>query len=158
MLLFHGSNLEVQEPKLHYSRRSLDFGAGFYMTSDFEQASAWAKRVARIRGQGTALVNVYETGKDWNTLNILRFERADHDWLEFVTANRTQNPKGDQYDLIIGPVANDQTIDVLNLYLAGTITETIALELLLPQKLKDQYVLKTMNAVNAIDFQGVRKV
>ena len=128
------------------------------MTSDYEQASAWAKRVARIRGQGTALVNVYETGKDWNTLNILLFERADHDWLEFVTANRTQNPKGDQYDLIIGPVANDQTIDVLNLYLAGTITEIIALELLLPQKLKDQYVLKTMKAVNAIHFQGVRKV
>ena len=158
MLLYHGSNVEVRESKLFYSRRSLDFGAGFYMTSDYEQASAWARRVVRVRGQGAATVNVYETGDDWATLNTLRFEKANHDWLDFVTANRTQRPKGIQYDLVIGPVVNDQTIDVLNLYLAGTITEAIALQLLLPQKLKDQYVLKTLKAVSAIRFLEGKQV
>ena len=45
-----------------------------------------------------------------------------------------------------------------HLYLAGTITEAMALELLLPQKLKDQYVLKTLRTVCAIRFLEVKQV
>ena len=47
MILYHGGSQEIREPRLNFSRRSLDFGPGFYMTSDFEQASALARRVAR---------------------------------------------------------------------------------------------------------------
>ena len=38
MTLYHGSNVEVNDPKLIPTKRLLDFGAGFYLTSDFEQA------------------------------------------------------------------------------------------------------------------------
>ena len=38
MILYHGSNVEVREPKIIVSNRTLDFGAGFYTTSNKEQA------------------------------------------------------------------------------------------------------------------------
>lgn len=44
MILYHGSNVEVREPKLLKIQRDLDFGKGFYTTSDFEQARTWALR------------------------------------------------------------------------------------------------------------------
>lgn len=49
MLLYHGSNIEVREPRLLRSQRDLDFGKGFYTTSDLGQATSWATRTARIR-------------------------------------------------------------------------------------------------------------
>lgn len=158
MILYHGSNQEVQKPRLNYSKRSLDFGAGFYMTSDLEQASAWARRVARVRKTGTPIVNAYETNERWSSLKTLRFEKADGKWLDFVTANRVGRPTENDYDAIVGPIANDRTIETLNLYFAETITREIALELLLPQKLKNQYVLKTERAVEAVCFTGVKNV
>lgn len=44
MILYHGSNTEVKNPQILRSRRLLDFGAGFYLTSDYEQAKKWAIR------------------------------------------------------------------------------------------------------------------
>lgn len=44
MIVYHGSNLDVRTPELLPSKRLLDFGAGFYVTSDFEQAKKWAIR------------------------------------------------------------------------------------------------------------------
>ena len=158
MILYHGGSQEVREPCLSYSRKILDFGAGFYLTSDLEQASAWARRVARVRKTGVPIVNVYETNDFWSSLKTLRFEKADARWLDFVAANRTGRPAEDDYDAVYGPIANDRTIETVNLYLAGTISRNIALELLLPQKLKNQYVLKTQRAVEAICFTGVKNV
>ncbi len=158
MMLYHGGAQEIREPRLNYSRKSLDFGSGFYMTSDIEQASAWASRVARVRGTGTPIVNIYETNELWSSLKTLRFEKADRRWLDFVTANRIGRSIENVYDAIVGPVADDQTIETLNLYFSGTITQEIALELLLPRKLKDQYVLKTQRAIEAVCFKGVKNV
>lgn len=127
------------------------------MTSDWEQAAAWARRVARVRRHGESLVSVFETNDNWEGLRLLRFKTANRDWLDFVTGNRTESPSAGGYDVIVGPIANDRTIDVLNLYLSGVIPAEIALELLLPQKLKDQYVLKTEPSLNAIRFLEVKR-
>ena len=58
MVLFHGSNIVVREPKILKSQRYLDFGAGFYMTSDFEQARKWAVRTSARREEGVATISV----------------------------------------------------------------------------------------------------
>ena len=42
MLLYHGSNVAVQKPKIIISNRTLDFGFGFYTTSSEIQAQKWA--------------------------------------------------------------------------------------------------------------------
>lgn len=61
-----------------------------------------------------------------------------------------------QFDVIIGSVADDQTIDTLGIYFRGLITEEIAIKLLLHHKLKDQYCIKTQKAIDSIRFSGVK--
>ena len=158
MTLYHGSNIEVSSPKLLKIQRALDFGKGFYTTSDFDQARKWAGRTARIRGDGKAIVSCYEFPDDaFCTLSILRFEKADAAWLDYVTKNRKGADTTGDYDLIIGPVANDQTFPTILLYLDGYIDAQSAIRQLLPQKLKDQYTFKTEKALSQLKFIEVKE-
>ena len=50
MLLYHGSNLAVERPRLLARTRALDFGAGFYLTTDPDQAARWARTTVLRRG------------------------------------------------------------------------------------------------------------
>ena len=59
------------------------------------------------------------------------------------------------WDLICGPVANDQTMPVIDLYLDGMYDEEEAVRRLLPQKLKDQYVFKTEAAIRLLRCKEV---
>lgn len=153
MLLFHGSNVEVKEPKIIVSNRTLDFGAGFYTTSSEVQAMKWAKQQAIRRGGGVPTVSVFELDEDkLGELSILRFDTADADWLNYVTANRKGTYTGKKYDMVIGPVANDNTMPVINDYMAGNINEEIALLLLKPQKLSDQYAFLTWKGLSALRY------
>lgn len=42
MIVYHGSNIDIREPKIIQSNRALDFGFGFYTTTFKEQAEKWA--------------------------------------------------------------------------------------------------------------------
>lgn len=159
MILYHGSNTKVKEPRLIPSKRLLDFGAGFYLTSDFEQARKWAVRTAKNRGENKPLVSAFEFDvKLMRDLNILSFEKPDTDWLRYISANRTGKMTEEKYDIVIGPVANDQAIRTVNNFLKGYFSEDIAIQLLLPQKLKDQYTFKTDKALKILKFTEVTEV
>ncbi len=153
MLLYHGSNLVISKPRIIESRRFLDFGAGFYLTSDFEQAKKWAIRTKERTNEGDSLVSVFEVEDSGiSKLNLLVFKTADVNWLKYVAKNRTEY-FSDNYDIVYGPVANDQTMRVISNYIKGYYNEKIALELLLPQKLKDQYVFKNERALSILKFK-----
>ena len=157
MFLYHGSNVMVETPRLMPPKRLLDFGAGFYLTSDFEQARKWASRTVALREDGQATVSVYDVSeKDLKKLAILKFDAPNREWLRYVAAHRTGRQANEQYDAIIGPVANDQVIRTVNDYLNGYLTEDIAIQLLLPQKLKDQYAFKTDRAIEILHFLEAR--
>lgn len=159
MILYHGSNIEVKKPRLIQSKRLLDFGAGFYLTTDFAQAEKWARRTAANRESGIPLVSVYDVCDDeLNKLRLLSFSCANEEWLRYIAANRTGKSVDNSFDVIIGPVANDQAIRTVNNYLKGYFSEKIAIELLLPQKLKDQYTFKTEKALALLDFMEARSV
>ena len=149
MRLFHGSNVAVENPKIIPGNRALDFGCGFYLTSDYEQAAKWARLTALRRGSGTPTVTVFEID-NLDGLNIKKFDSANSDWLNFVCTNRTNRTVNDNYDIIIGPVANDNTMPVINLYLSGSYSEEEALKRLLTQRLKDQYTIKTEAAISKL--------
>lgn len=154
MKLYHGSNVEVKEPKILVGRRNLDFGQGFYTTSDFIQAEKWALSVTNRRGTGEPVVSIYEFDETaLGELAIHEFHSPDENWLHFVAENRTDTYYGIEYDFIKGPVANDNTLPVLNMYVSGFIDEEFAIKRLLPQKLKDQYVFKTERAVSLLKFR-----
>ena len=134
MYLYHGSNMKVETPQLILSNRTLDFGPGFYTTSDESQATRWAKLQTKRRKKGEAVLSIYDFDEEQAAeLALLRFEEADQKWLNFVTQNRKNLYNGDKFDIVIGPVANDTTMPVLSDYMAGNISEGVALILLKPQ-------------------------
>lgn len=159
MILYHGSNVEVKRPRLLAAQRPLDFGPGFYVTSDTGQATKWAERTARIRKSGSSIVTVYEVAESsLAEMKILSFDSANKEWLRLVAANRRQLAGGDDWDIISGPVANDQTMPTLMLFLDGFLTEDEAIARLLPQKLKDQFAFKTNTALAALNFVEAREL
>ena len=89
---------------------------------------------------------------------MLRFEEPNVAWLKYVTRNRTGLADDTDYDIVAGPVANDNTMPVLNLYFKGAYSEEEALRRLLPQRLKDQFAMKSDAALACLSFQERRIV
>lgn len=159
MILYHGSNVVVREPHLLKIQRELDFGKGFYTTSDLEQAGKWARRTARQRKTGSPFVSVYEVNTEaLSELLIRRFAEPNVAWLDYIAANRRGLAPAEDYDVVIGPVADDQTFDTLLLYFAGIFTPEQTIQRLLPQNLKNQYAFKTQQAINLLHFTEVKEV
>ena len=141
------------------SARALDFGCAFYLTSDFEQESRWARTAVLRRGDGRPVVSIYEFDETASSdLRVLRFEEPNADWLKYVTGNRTGLAGDTDYDIVTGPVANDNTMPVLNLYFKGAYSEEEALRRLLPQRLKDQFAMKSDVALACLSFLEGRVV
>lgn len=157
--LYHGSNLIVDKPEVRPMVRSLDFGQAFYATSSFEQAEKWAKTSALRRGDGRATVSAFEFDETrLNELTVLKFDTPSAEWLRFVSRNRNLGVDDSNSDIVIGPVANDNTMPVLNLYFKGAYTEEEALRRLLPQRLRDQFAFKTERALDRLTFVEAKEV
>jgi len=157
MKLYHGSNVVVKSPDLNYSNRARDFGSGFYLTSSLEQAKSWARHRTYLSKTGKPTISVFELDDNYvNNLLVKKYDSASKEWLEFITKNRTneESIKND-YDIIIGPVANDNTTPVINLYLSKIIDFEIAIKELKTFVLKDQYVIKTNKALEYLKYEGV---
>lgn len=108
MRLYHSSNIIVEKPDTSHSRKYLDFGRGFYLTSIYDQAIRYAQRFKR-RGQ-SAWLNIYEFSiNEESKWNIQKFDTYDEQWLDFVALCRDGKDVGD-YDMIIGGIANDRVI------------------------------------------------
>ena len=159
MKLYHGSNVEVRNPKILESDRKLDFGTGFYLTTSYEQAEKWAVLTAKRRNYGKPFISVFEYDEEGsNELSVLKFQNADEKWLRFVSANRKNLSVKNDYDVVICPVANDRTMPVIALFFAGVYTEEETVKRLLPQKLKDQIVFKTKKSLQYLKFVEVVEV
>ena len=159
MKLYHGSNVEVVTPKLIQGDRALDFGQAFYLTSDFDLASRWAKTSVLRRKEGRAIVSVYEFDESAaSQLRTLNFPGPDAAWLKYVSQNRNGIIDTVDYDIVSGPVANDNTMPVLNLYFKGAYSEDEALCRLLSQRLKDQFAIKTDAAIACLSYMEGRLV
>ncbi|MDJ1121866.1 DUF3990 domain-containing protein [Olsenella sp. YH-ols2217] len=158
MDLYHGSNLAVERPRLLPHQRALDFGRGFYVTSDLRQAERWARSVARRRGGSPTVCTYQLSDESWDELDVLRFEEPDGAWLDFVVGNRKETLGAHGYDIVAGPVANDTTLTVINDYMAGTFPREIAIQLLLPQKLTDQYAFCSERSLACLTFSGANSL
>jgi len=159
MKLYHGTNIRFETPKIIQPNRALDFGAGFYTTTDVLQAKSWAKVVIRRAGNGIPLLNIYELDeRDLSLLKVKHFEVPNKEWLDFVCEHRLDIYGRDDYDLIIGAVANDNTMPVLQAYI-DSIKENeddrdffaqVALRQLRVNKLTDQVVFKTEKSLQKL--------
>ena len=146
MTLYHASNVEVMMPMLVEPNRMLDFGPGFYTTTNREQAVRFAKSVVARRG-GTPMVNTYEFDETaFSECLVRRFDSPSEDWLDFVAANRSGQYFGVRYDLIMGPVANDDVYTTIGLYMRGFISKEATISGLMVKRLYDQLVFATPRA------------
>ena len=128
----------------------------FYTTTNLDQAGKWAKRTALRLKQTDAFVTVYEIADEaFDSLRVLRFEKPDSGWLRYVAGNRSGTAEENVWDVVCGPVANDQTMPVIDLFLDGRYDEEEAIKRLLPQKLKDQYTFKTDKAIRLLRYTEV---
>lgn len=156
MILYHGSNVIVSEPRLIKQNRFLDFGYGFYTTTNKEQAISFADKVTRRRKEGRKEVSIYEIDaeKAFVEATLLKFDSPSEAWLDFVSDNRSGNYDGETFDFIFGPVANDDIYRTFTLYTAGLLTKEQTLDALKIKKLYDQLVFATEKALTYIHFIG----
>lgn len=156
MILYHGSNVVVSEPRLIQQNRFLDFGFGFYTTTNKAQAIAFADKVYKRRKDGGKIVNIYEIDeqKAFTECSVLRFDSPDEAWLDFVSDNRLGNYEGEAFDFVYGPVANDDVYTTFTLYTAGVLTKEQTLETLKIKKLYNQLVLSSEKALSYLKFVG----
>jgi hypothetical protein len=152
MKVYHGSNIKIMEPEIRVSNRLLDYGNGFYTTTDNNQAERFTEKFSRFGNN--RIINVYEFDYDHaiNKSSMLEFSEASHDWLEYVVKNRSGRGDDDDFDIVIGPVANDRVYTVVESYELGDYTAEEAIRRLKTFKLTDQIVFKTQKALEHIVF------
>lgn len=156
MILYHGSNLIIEKPGLIAQNRFLDFGFGFYTTTNKIQAISFAEKVYKRKKEGTKQVSIFEIDEDriFEECKVLRFESPDEAWLDFVAQNRSGNYDGESYDIVYGPVANDDVYTTFTLYQSGVLTKEQTLQTLKIKKLYDQMVFATDKSLTFLRFIG----
>ena len=156
MILYHGSNVIVDQPKLISQNRYLDFGFGFYTTTNWEQAVNFAQKVTDRRKMGEATLNIYSVNEAvaFQECKVLQFDSPDEAWLDFVAANRQGTYQGEKYDLIYGAVANDDVYRTIALYMTGVLDKEQTLSSLKIRKLFNQLVFATEKSLQYLKFEG----
>ena len=155
MILYHGSNTMVERPELVKQTRALDFGNGFYTTTNRAQAEVFAKRVTAFRKAGAPYLSIYEMDekKAFSECNLLRFDGPNEFWLNYVANCRQGNHSSTEYDFVYGPIADDDMKLTINLYLSGVYSTKEAIERLKVKNTFQQLVFKTEKALSLIRFQ-----
>lgn len=134
----------------------MDFGFGFYTTTNKLQAIGFAEKVVKRRKEGKKEVSIYELDerKAFEACSVLYFEHADEAWLDFVSKNREGTYEGKMYDFIFGPVADDDVYTIFALYVAGILTKEQTLDALKVKRLYNQLVLTSSKSLSYLNFIG----
>lgn len=162
MILYHGTNEDIKVIDLNRGLRHKDFGKGFYLTPDKNTAIRMAQKKARLFG-GTATLITYEMDDAAleSDLKVKKFpEQACVEWLMFVDANRdrkTTAPIHD-YDIVVGPIADDGVVLQLTNFREGIYTPEQAAEQLQDKYLDQQYYFGTTQALRFLHKINVETV
>lgn len=155
MILYHGSNVIVEQPKL--IRQTLS-GLRFWVLYHHQprQAVNFAQKVTDRRKTGAATLNIYsvEEAVAFKELSLQRFDSQMKRGLDFVAENRQGTYQGKQHDLIYGAVANDDVYRTITLYMTGVLDREQTLAALKIRKLFNQLVFATEKSLQYLHFEG----
>lgn len=156
MILYHGSNYVDENPKLIPQNRFLDFGYGFYTTTNRAQAISFAEKVYKRKKAGSKQVSIYvvDESKLFSACDVLKFDSPNEAWLDFVANNRSGNYEGESFDVIYGPVANDDVYTTFTLYQSGYLSKEQTLDALKIKQLYNQMVFATEKALSYLKYSG----
>lgn len=145
-IIYHGSNIVVPTPEILINGYYKDFGYGFYCTNLEKQARRWA-----LTKKGASIVNRYSYTEN-RELRALGFREMTEAWLEFVVACR--RGKGHDYDIVEGPMADDQIWDYVEDYIVGKISKAAFWELVKFKYPTHQIAFCTETALKTLTFEG----
>lgn len=151
-ILYHGSKEIVKNPEVREPNRTLDFGKGFYLTSSTEQAERWVKN--HLDAEEIGYVNLYSIDLDAlpTLMKVLTFNGPTEEWVGFVLNNRVVNGYTHDYDIVIGPVANDRVYAQFSLFEGGIISKETLIRELKAYKLVDQYLFHTHRSLEYLKY------
>lgn len=168
MLVYHGSDHIIEKPVYNGSKRTNDYGYGFYTTESIELAKEWA-----CSDQRNGFANIYEFNPEG--LSVLHLNSPEYNilnWLAILTKYRSYWQNGSiaeeaknylqqhffvdpaPYDVIIGYRADDSYFTFAQDFVAGTISLKKLSEAMRLGKLGEQIVLKSEKAFEHIRFVG----
>ena len=154
--LYHGSNHTIKQPDPNFSKRSkMDFGKAFYTTTSEEQARRFTHLVlSRNKGNGTKTINIYDFDiSAFSDLKIKDFQDKIDEWFDYVEKNRRHSKQSYcDYDIVIGPVADDNIQETFLLYEAEVIDKQEAIKRLKLEVLEDQLAFKSPMSVTYLRF------
>lgn len=153
IILFHGTNILFEHIKLNKSKNKRDFGKGFYTTTLETQAKSWAENMF-IRYGGNGIYVMKFKLKDIADLKIKQFKGLDEEWLNMIKNNRINGGIQHDYDVVIGPVADDNTMRTVALYVDGIYDQRMAIEQLKFSKSNNQVSIHTEKAISKLEFLG----
>ncbi len=182
--LYHGTIYDIVEIDVSQGKGYKDFGKGFYATSVKGHAENIARRNKRIIEAKEAKVhkrnpqfklNIYQAYRynlefddscidEPKDLKIKFFTSADREWVKFVLKNRDSDGSTHNYDIVIGPTADENTVTIINSYREELAASNYANEILdaliqelEPENLPKQYFFGTDAAIQKLRFKKIRR-
>lgn len=156
MILYHGSNIEVSIPDLEKSKPYKDFGQGFYLSADKNQAKRMAEQKTLQLLYGEPIVSEFEFDESLlysKKLNVKIFNDYSVEWATFILGNRDMKRKHPihNYDIVYGPIADDGVTFQLRRYQSGAISiEELVKELKYAKGITFQYFFGTPLALSKL--------
>ena len=153
MILYHGSDVEVKNPKIIKSEKGRDFGCAFYLTPIKEQAERMAKRKQRMNKSNSAIISVFEFNeKDISNIKYKMLKNPDLEWLDMIIECRTNPSFNHGYDIVEGKIADDSVGETILFVIDGVIKKEDALERLKFQKINSQIAFCSDESLKRIRF------
>lgn len=127
MILYHGSNMFIEVVDLKKSKRAKDFGQGFYLSKDREQAEKMAELTTFRQGVGHPTITAFSIDDSFlldSSLRVKIFEGYTEEWAEFILMNRRNSTfeSAHPYDIVVGPIADDKVGVQIRRFMMGYIS------------------------------------
>jgi len=169
--LYHGSIHEFDAIDVSKGKPYKDFGAGFYLSPSKEHSKSLARRNRQIefmrikqrKEKTTISAWVYAYELDLSHLNNMKtkeFPKPDGEWMRFVVTNRNSLARQHDYDVVIGPTANDDTRTSIQAFFTGVFGDinsdgaiNFLINLIEPCQLPVQYFFGTQRAADLLSFR-----
>lgn len=148
-IIYHGNFTKVENPVIKKGKFTKDFGPGFYCTILEKQAEKWAKKF------DSPILNLYEYQEN-SHLKIKNFTIMTEEWLDFIINSR----KGiiHNYDIVVGPMADDQVYNYITDLMEGNITREAFWELAKFQYPTHQIAFCTKESLKCLKFYEARSL
>lgn len=154
-LLYHGTDRLFQNFDFSFAKPNKDFGKGFYLTTDLQQAKKWAN----AKNHFNNYVMTYELDeKLLGSLTIHQLLCYNTEWLDYIVKCRIESFE-ENCDLVFDRIADslrgEQITDLLRRYWLKEVSSDFVLERIKWGQRNDQWCFKTEHSLSILKLNSV---